>query len=471
MRTFYKLTKRIDSKAGTAIRGVLAVSLFAIVGFYTLHYSQAASLVVKSEAETGALQGNAVNAADSAASGGLSVAFGGQSGQTDTVLHHILSTGQSLSLGAEGVPVLTTAQPYSNLTLTRNATLPPIYGYNNFFTPLVESQYESSGSSMANNITAAVPGNKYQIIYSHAGYGGYTYAQLKKGAVGADGISPYADGLEQIRVAKNAAASLNLSYGVTALDVIHGESDYYYKTTRQQYIQDLVEWQQNYATDINAITGRHDPIPMITDQLNTGYTTTPDMSISMAQLDASEQYPSKIILVGPKYFLPYSGIGPHLTNYGYQLLGEYHAKVYKKVIVDHQTWRPLSPNTITRSGTVITANFNVPVPPLRFKFDTTQYIKKDNYGFEYTDGSTSPPTIANVNITSPTTIQITLSAAPTGSNEHLSYAWSSPQGLPGSASAVAMHGNVQDSDATKAISGDVLPNWMVTFDKLVTKVN
>ena len=93
---------------------------------------------------------------------------------------------------------------------------------------------------------------------------------------------------------------------------------------------------------------------------------------------------------------------------------------------------------------------------------------KDNYGFEYTDGTAASPPITNVAIASPTTIRITLDKPPAIGNERLGYAYTGTPGAPsGSTTAGSTFGNIRDSDATTALSGEQLPIWLVTFNKSV----
>lgn len=85
-------------------------------------------------------------------------------------LNHILSTGQSLSTGEGGTPVLTTSQPYQNEMLSGTSLV-----------PLVESGVETISSSMANFITSETENSNYQVAVTRHGVGGTGYGGLKKG--------------------------------------------------------------------------------------------------------------------------------------------------------------------------------------------------------------------------------------------------------------------------------------------------
>jgi hypothetical protein len=180
-------------------------------------------------------------------------------------------------------------------------------------------------------------------------------------------------------------------------------------------------------------------------------------------LEESERNPTKTILVGPKYFLPYSLPGGlHLNNLGYRWLGEYYGKVYRKVVVEGLPWTPLKPHQIVRTDAVITVTFDVPVPPL--VLDTNLVSDPGNYGFEYFDDSDAPPTIAVVQILDEITVQITLSSVPTGSNARLRYAYTAIAGNAGGPTT-GPRGNLHDSDSEVSPNCDPLYNWCVHFDK------
>ncbi len=148
--------------------------------------------------------------------------------------------------------------------------------------------------------------------------------------------------------------------------------------------------------------------------------------------------PGKIILVGPRYPLLYGPDGVHLTNEGYRLMGEYHAKAYHRVVVEHGVWEPLRPAAITRAGAVIKVKLIVPSPPL--VLDTVRAIDPGHMGFEYVDDGPTTPTIASVGIASADTVEVTLSAAPTGANGRLRYAYTG---------ALGAKGGLQDGRARK----------------------
>jgi len=362
-------------------------------------------------------------------------------------LYHILSTGQSLSLGYEGAPALSGTQPYDNKMLNGS----------NILSPLIESGLESPASAMGNGITAL---NGKQIAVTKHGMGSKGYADLKKGT------SYYNTGISQVGFVKSGAEAISKTEKVIAVTTVHGENDHV-AGNATFYEGYLVEWQNDYEADAQAITGQNDTIPLFTDQMGswTQYGSATS-GIPSAQLAAAENNSGKIVLVGPKYFLNYSSSSPHLINTSYRWLGEYYAKVIKKVVFDGETWRPLSPDTIERNGNIIYAKFHVPVGSLAF--DTNLVSENTNYGFEYFDDSSSAA-ISSVELLNTDTVKITLNTTPIGINQRLRYAYTgTPNADAGAQPSGSPRGNLRDTDPAISLSGNTLYNWSVHFDKTIS---
>jgi len=369
-------------------------------------------------------------------------------------LNHIISTGQSLSVGWNGGPPLTTNQPYANLMLsgvgqTGTNLVPLIEGPN-----LHNAQVETISSALANTITALSPQTNYTTIVTRNGEGGVPYSGLKKGT------SRYAKSMDQVQKAKAAAENDGYDYIVAAVTTIHGESDHD-AGNGPYYAGYLKEWQADYNTDIKAATGQTNDVPMFLCQMSshTKYGETTSL-IPGAQLWTAENS-RRHYLVAPKYFLTYSD-GVHLTAQSYRHLGEYYGRAMKKVLVDGEEWHPLKPVRITMSGTNITVDFYVPSPPM--VFDTNAVMFKADYGFEYADDA-SNTVISGVSIVDEDSVVVSLSGVPTGANPRLRYAYTGTAGSwAGWNQAGSARGNVRDSDATPSLYGNTLYNWLVHFD-------
>lgn len=374
---------------------------------------------------------------------------------TATVLHHIIGTGQSLSIGQKGTPPQTTTQPYSNLMLSEigqqgSNLVPLVEGYN-----YATSNVETISSALGNTLTALTPGNDYNSIVTRCGAGARSYNKLKKGG------EYYAKSMNQIDLAQTAALAMDAVYNVSAVTVVHGEADR--SRSLAEYSGYLLEWQADYDADAKAKTGQTNDVHMFFCQMSscTKYSLT-SSEIPAAQYGAAENSDMHT-LVCPKYFLDYDDSdGVHLEATSYSHLGEYYGKAMKKVLVDGEEWVPLKPTDITLEGATITVDFHVPAPPL--SIDTNLVIFKEDYGFEYVDDSGSV-TITNVTLVDADTILLALDHVPTGSNPKLQYAFSGvADSHAGWNNPGSCRGNIRDNDATPSLYGNNLYNWLVQFD-------
>ncbi len=198
----------------------------------------------------------------------------------------IIGTGQSLSVGARGVPVISTNQPYNNLKLSTGHLPWPVDPNDASLTlvPLVEpigrlsQTYPSSWpeniagetphSAMANEITALVRaalGRDYISVHSAVGENGQGMIYLKKNAVqhGVNGHS-YAAAMIETKAITRLAKAAGKTYGIGAIVITHGETD----AGNRDYENELRQLWQDYNTDLSAITGQKQKIPMIVSQQN-----------------------------------------------------------------------------------------------------------------------------------------------------------------------------------------------------------
>lgn len=310
---------------------------------------------------------------------------------------------------------------------------------------------ETHCSGFANQISAWARANGmgayHDTIQDSWAVGGRAYIDLKKGT------APYSNSIASVTRAKVLLPTVI----VPAILCVHGESD-----DACAYSTKLFEWQSDYQTDIQAITGQTGLIPMFISQVQRGECASTGVTTYTGMLGAFEQQPTKIVLVCPKYIFPYVVAGTHLTNAGYRWLGEYYAKAYWKQIVLGQQWSPLRPSAVTTSGSVTTIQFTGFVPPL--VFDTTLVSDPGNYGFTFTGGG---GTISSVAITDATAgiVQITFTAPPTGFGLSVQYGAgnTTPHGP-----AQGARGCLRDSDPLVSMNGNTLYNWCSMFSKKLT---
>lgn len=397
---------------------------------------------------------------------------------------HLLVTGQSLSAGAAN-GIVSTTQPSINKMFTSGplgadpdaavasghaVTVPVNYSS---VVPLVatlrptwnpgETYGECPAVGLANHFGSVA--SRGVMVSSH-GISGMTYASLKKGS------AAYADGLAQVSAAKSVFAGLGKTLsGVPGIAIMHGESDNWNQISG--YESKLIEWQNDYETDIKAITGQGGTIPIFIYQMcATGpgrYTPAPTpgdpgVATAIAALKAYRANPDKIVLVGPNYpWVRNDGI--HLRAHGYRSMGVTYARVMKRVLSDGARWVPLMPIAITRTGRVIDVQYHVPTGPL--VFDEVRALNPGNFGFGYRDDASSA-TVESVSIISADTVRITLDVPPTGTNKLVTYGWAETGFGAIDGPFGAARGCLRDSHVEPNAYGYDSFNWGVLFADPVT---
>ncbi|MBX3191603.1 MAG: hypothetical protein KF819_31715 [Labilithrix sp.] len=409
-------------------------------------------------------------------------------------VNHILSTGQSNSVGNDALPPLTTTQPYANVMFdvgvitasSCEANGCTKYDVPTRFVPLVEGDtyfaaVETMSSSLANQITklARLHGKSHDALVSVHGRSGYSYGCLRKGGCdwwqGKSYVKPFDDGMMQVRDAMRLAKAAGKSYVVRAVTAIHGEHDHasnakgssYFPmrgtdgvSTLADYGDALLEWQRDYESGVKALTGQSIPIPLFVSQYS-HWTDAPTTTIAYQQMSAHRRSKGAVVVVGPTYAFEYSSECLHFRAHAERQLGEMFARAYTATIIEGRRWEPLRPRAISIAGNVITARFLVPKPPL--VLDVVKVTNPGDFGFEYTDASDSPPAIARVALDGPDAVKITLTSAPAGPEKRLRYAFTQRGGCV--AGRPPARGNLRDSDDTPSQNGYALPNWSVHFDE------
>jgi len=396
----------------------------------------------------------------------------------------IIGTGQSLSVGARGTPILSIRQPYNNLKLSTGSLPWPVAPRNPSLVmePLTEPvgrlspTYPSSWptnidgetyhTAMADELTAlarAARGRDFISVHSEVGEDGQGMVFLKKGAVpkGVNGHSYLAALIETTSIARLARAD-GKTFGIGAVVVTHGESD----AGNPDYEAQLYQLWQDYDVDLRAITGQTQPLQMILSQQN----SVVDHSAStLAQWKIGVDHPTDIVCSGPKYQYPYAADGVHLTAAGYQALGEKYAQVYRERVVLGRSWEPLQPLEAARRGAAVTIRFHVPVPPL--VWDTALAPPHPSVaewgpgkGFEVSAASGARVGIRSVEIAGDT-VRIVCTSDP-GPGSRVGYAMVGEQtpmaGLP---PGTRHWGLLRDSDPFRGVvTGMTQPNYALAFE-------
>jgi hypothetical protein len=403
----------------------------------------------------------------------------------------VVGTGQSLSVGQFGTPEQATTQPFHNLRLLLGtATTWPFDPNDPSFSmaPLREplravattypSAYplnlygETPHTAMGSQITSLVQGAggaDYVTVHTVVGENGQPMSVIDKSAVEMDSDAgttmgrAYAATLFEATAIKRLAAAANKTYGIGAIIITHGESD----AGNAGYENDLLKLWTDYNKDLSAITGQTTSIPMFVSQQHSVPQGMGMTSVStLEEWKAGVDYPGNIICSGPKYQYPYYTDAVHLTTPGYELLGEKYGEVFYNRVVLGQSWQPLQPIAVTRSGSVVTVQFHVPVAPLAWDDmmpspHPTGYPQWTNgRGFEVSLNGT-PVTINSVAIADDT-VQNTCASDVSSGQVLVGYAYTADGApMPG---GTARWGHLRDSDATVGATTHVAqPNYCVSF--------
>lgn len=346
-----------------------------------------------------------------------------------TLYHHHPWTGQSLADGVSGEPPITTVARYPSNTFRAGPS---------DWAPNTASVREQPGVIIPDAIYAARLDSDIYVQGGDAA-GGSGYLQLKKGT------NVYNNVINNVTTANNRATGPSAgTFVVDAIHIIHGHYETNNGGDLATYLGYLAEWQADYEADITAITGQADLLAVISQ--TSAWVNSGNNQIARAQLEAHRTNPD-IILACSDYAS--GGIGSvHQSAAGYAHLGEYHARAF----LGGRDWQPLSPRDITIAGRHIVAQFHVPTPPL--VLDNTVHVPQANYGFGYTD-DTSSAAIESVQVRPDgRSLLVTLDQEPTGTNPMLGY------GTLGTAQG----GNLRDSDPSLSIADNAaIPNWGVLF--------
>lgn len=301
-------------------------------------------------------------------------------------INHVISFGQSLSLGSQGAGTasnpFSTTQLYNSLMFNGGVQLPAT---KTDFVPLVEAIYESPLSGMFNTIVERIltiegksfVNSGYQMLGSVAGAGGAPISQLIKGT------GQYNVFLSQVTAGLNVATSKGLSYNFPAFLWIQGEADL--GGDEQTYYTALRQLRTDIDTDVKAITGQKNDVKCLvyqTNQFGTYPYAIPNAQYRAALDDAN------IFMATPMYNLEFEseiGSGVHQTAYGTYSMGVTMGLAYIDFVTEKNETigNVLSPKTIKTIGNKITILLNKETSPI--VADITNVPAITNYGFYVKD--------------------------------------------------------------------------------------
>lgn len=364
----------------------------------------------------------------------------------------IAQTGQSLAEGGVGNDVIDGVYypAFPGRTMMLNPS--PIGVKDEILSKEVAELQESNRVTIGHSLTKDLAeGNENVYVFHGQAFGGQNYQALKKGGY-TKVFEKIIDQVENVKRQYN-----ELKY--IAITNIHGEQDGL--DGNENYHNDLIEWVNDFNSDIKRVTSQEEDIIMYICQVSSsggyGYNggiSENEFTTPIQQLLAHDNS-DKVVLVTPKYFLPYYDHS-HITNLGQRILGEY----YAKAISSGSKYQPLSPSSIVGLGSKLTVNFKGRVGDL--VFDTEMVKPIDNMGFQYKDDNQNEikeVKLINNNVVINLTGEI-------GNNPVLSYAYHNGDGgKENQINGFGDRGNLRDSNSQASSYDDeyMLYNWSVIF--------
>ena len=402
-------------------------------------------------------------------------------------LNGVIGTGQSLSVGAQGLPLRATASSFDNLKLDLGMRFFPAGDPNSSRLSLVPLREpirplarrypgpypsniygETPHTCMANEITrllrdATGQQGDYVSVHTVVGESGQRLSVIGKDPPQGDGTGvAYERSLFETRAIARLAKAGQRSFGITAIVLTHGESD----AENPDYEQQLLALLRDYNHDLPTITGQSQSIPLLLTQQSSCPVDAGALARSaLAALRASRAPGSGISCVGPRYQYSYAEDGVHLDSLGYDRLGEKYGQAYFESVLRGRPWRPLSPLSARREGDAIRVDFDVPVPPLVWDLELPAAHAAPREwaagrGFEVSSRE-QPLTIAAVEIVAESVL-IRLSNAPLGPLLVRYAATAQPVARP---RGTFRWGQLRDSDPfVGTTTKTAQPNYAVTFE-------
>lgn len=356
--------------------------------------------------------------------------------------------GESTSVGAQGIPILSSTQPYSNTTFAGGPRGDG--GSIGSLVPLIEmagpsSTGETSCSFAGNRLTelAILRGLQptQRIVFAMtAGKGSTRIDEIAKG-------TPWYNG--QITNFITAAKALNPSCAIHCVELMTGINDAFQGTTYSSFRATVEQFQIDIEQLIQSITGQTDPVYFLLHQPSYYAAIYPSMAYAL--LDLAQKNP-KFFLLDPSYNLPGQPDQTHFLNAGYAWMGVRGARAEDQIVMDGKRPNWINPVSATFDGTRVRFRCEVPTPPL--VLDVTSLSPTTDMGFRLVDASGTVP-ISAITVENGTDVMLTPGRAMTGTRT-LRYA--ADYIAPGIKILNGASGNLRDSTpGSKVIDGTSRP--------------
>lgn len=333
----------------------------------------------------------------------------------------VISYGQSNSVGG-GSGTLPITQIYDALTTNDGPTggigtnlIPythtialPLLGVFNKFTDLISSENFLDYSDKT-----------FKFIGTAAGQGSTFAEGLKKGT------TPYSKLISQVTNTYGIAQSQGKKLAVPFVMWTQGENEIDVDTPYGDYVATMNQLIADLNTDIKALTGQKNNIPLIGYQIAKYSGSHADYDkISKAHLDLGLTHPL-FICACPSYQFDYllegssggsGGFIVHFTPLTRLLYGAYLGIAAKRTLVDGKKFLPLHPKKFIVNGNNLQVVYHMPFDG-NLEFDTTAVSNPGDYGFMIMNGVTKV-TLSNIKIVNKNTVSIDCSESPIGLKFH-----------------------------------------------------
>ncbi|WBV42717.1 hypothetical protein [Pseudoroseomonas cervicalis] len=293
--------------------------------------------------------------------------------------------------------------------------------------PLVEAnnsnRWETAASACANHLIRdieAALGVRPQLLLANTAVSGLTYAQLTRGS------QPYARLLLAAQDAVAACRVRGETPVILGIDWVQGEAEVLLADEIARQRQ-LLQLHARLDADLRAISGQSDPVVLYVTQTSHHLTSTSPVLNAfrqpIAQADVVLDGMPGIRAVGPLYHLPY-GDQIHIASIGQYRRGQAMARAIAAEAFG-VGWSPIKALSARwLSATEIEVEYSRG----GLVIDTTGAVVNPTgiqglYGWQFADGSASPPALASATVQPEgNRILFTLAAAPTGRDPRLAYA-------------------------------------------------
>lgn len=388
--------------------------------------------------------------------------------------NHIIVMGDNLAIGSADTTVVSTATPTGGKMFSSGLRNADATGSQ--LLPLKESVSGKNGET-------ACTGMVEQLNAESSTTSSYLcYVAGKENAP----IADFAKGgtlYGRVLTAVTAGHSLQgATQKVLGIAWMQGNNDVASYTPQDKYYQSLVQLQSQLSSDIKAITGQGEEVPMVIAQVasqswyhhrrgDNFADSTMDYGVANAQLKACIEKPGEFIFATPLYPIEYGNDMISPTAESEKIIGAYEGYAMRRALIDGHPQQPIHVTAVDATANTAKITFQVPVTPLTL--DTTQVGKADNYGFSILRGTGANQrslNITSIALTGAQTLSITC-------DENLAYGdiIAYGAGNAGVGAQAGARGNLRDSQGdTKAVNVGCrtykLHNWCPLFSYTIGAV-